>query len=89
MKIKKMPENKDDIDLDGWDIHRAAEENRVDIARALIARGDDVNARGWGPSRSKYADNTALHLAAERDSAAMARFLIEHGADVDAKNSSG
>ena len=37
-----MPENKDDIDLDGWDLHRAAKENRVDIASALIARGDDL-----------------------------------------------
>ena len=56
----QMPENKDDIDLDGWDLHRAARENRVDIARALIVRGDDVNARegkeadlhgthGWTP----------------------------------------
>ncbi len=40
-----MPENKDKIDLDGWDLHRAARENRVDIARALIARGNDVNER--------------------------------------------
>jgi ankyrin repeat protein len=39
-----MPENKDDIDLDGWDLHRAAKESRVDIVRALIERGDDVNA---------------------------------------------
>ena len=36
-----MPENKDHIDLEGWDLHRAAKENRVDIARALIARGDN------------------------------------------------
>ena len=33
------------IDLEGWDLHAAAIENRVDIARALIARGDDVDAR--------------------------------------------
>ncbi len=40
-----MPENKDDIDLEDWDLHRAARENRVDIARALVARGDDIDAR--------------------------------------------
>ena len=40
-----MPENKDDIDLGTWTLDRAAQENRVDIASALIARGDDVNAR--------------------------------------------
>jgi ankyrin repeat protein len=39
-----MSKNKDHIDLDGWDLHRAVRENKVDIARALIERGDDVNA---------------------------------------------
>ena len=36
--------NVEEPDLEGWGLHRAAIENRVDIARALIARGDDVNA---------------------------------------------
>ena len=36
--------NVEEPDLEGWDLHRAAKEDRVDIARALIARGDDVNA---------------------------------------------
>ena len=40
-----MPENKDDIDLEGWDLFRAARENRFDIACALLARRDDVNAK--------------------------------------------
>jgi hypothetical protein len=38
-----MPENKIAIDLRGWDLFRAAKENRAYIARALIARGDDVD----------------------------------------------
>ena len=45
-----MPENKDDIDFEAWDLHRAANEDRSDIARALIARRDDVDATdevGW------------------------------------------
>jgi len=75
-----MPENKDDIDLDGWDLHRAADANRGDIVRALIARGDDIEAK----------DNdgrTPLYDAAFKNSADVARLLIEHGADVNAKDS--
>ena len=67
-----MPENKDDIDLEGWDLHRAARENRVDIARALIDRGAEVDAR------TRNGD-TPLH-AATFD---VARLLIEHGANTD------
>ena len=39
----QMPENRN-IDLEAWDLHRAAAANRVDIARSLIARGDDNDA---------------------------------------------
>ena len=77
-----MPENKDDIDLEGWDLDGAARENRVDVARALIARGDDVDARdedGWTP----------LHWAAEGDSLDVARLLIVRGAEVDARDKYG
>ena len=76
-----MPENKDDIDLEGWDLHRVAKENRVDIARALIARGDDVNARDeeWTP----------LHWAALNNSLGMARLLLDRGAEVDARTENG
>ncbi len=71
-----MPKNKDRIDLDGWDLHRAAKENRVDVTHAMIARGDNVNApdkRGFIP----------LHVAAyEGDYVEIARLLIKAGADV-------
>ena len=63
-------------DLEGWDLHRAARENRADIARALIARGDDVNARdeiGWTP----------LYETVNQDSLDVARLLIKHGANTD------
>ena len=75
-----MSDNKDDIDLDGWDLHRAA--NNVDIVRALIARGDDVEAR------DDYG-RTPLHQAAWENSTEVARLLIENGADVDATDRSG
>ena len=38
-----MPENKDDIDLEEWDLHRATKENRIDVARALIDRGANTD----------------------------------------------
>jgi ankyrin repeat protein len=80
--ISKMPENKDDIDLEGWHFHRAAYENRVGIAQALIARGDDVDAideDGFTP----------LYVAAWRNSLDVARLLNDRGADVDARNKDG
>ena len=77
-----MPENKDDIDLDGWDLHRAAKENRVDIVRLLIEQGADAHARGKDGS-------TPLHHAAWDDSLEVARLLIEKGADVNARDKGG
>lgn len=70
------------IDLEGWDLHRAAKETTVDIARSLIARGDDVN------SRDEDGD-TPLHLAAWNNSLDVARLLIDSGASIDAKDNGG
>ncbi|SVD36274.1 uncharacterized protein METZ01_LOCUS389128, partial [marine metagenome] len=67
MSGNQMPENKDDIDLDGWDLERAAKENKVDIARALIARGDYVdgeNVNGdWIKTTPWMFHLTPLHWA--------------------------
>jgi len=71
-----MPENRDDIDLDGWDLHGAAIQNRVDIARALIDRGAEVDAR------SKFG-RAPLHAAALNNSLDVARLLIDRGANTD------
>ena len=71
--------NVEEPDLDGWNLHRAAKENRVDIARALIDRCADVDARdedGWTP----------LHYAAGHDSIDVAQLLIEKGANTDGLN---
>lgn len=43
--VRKMPESKDDIFLDGWDLYRAAKENNEDITNTLIERGDGVDVR--------------------------------------------
>jgi ankyrin repeat protein len=74
-----MPENKDHIDLEGWDLHRAAKENRVDIARLLIERDADIEAND-----GNY--NTPLHYA---KNVSIATLLIECGAKVEAKNGAG
>ncbi len=63
-----MPENKDDIDLDGWDLFRAAEENRVDITYACLLRGYDVNAKNEN-------GDTPFEHAARNKSYDVARFL--------------
>ena len=69
-----MPENKAQIDLDDWDLFRAARKNRVDIARALISAGADIHAK------ASYGV-TPLHIAAEKNSVDGAKLLIEHGAN--------
>jgi len=64
------------IDLEGWNLHRAAYENRDGIAQALIARGDDVDAideDGFTP----------LQFAAAANKLDVARLLIEDGANTD------
>jgi ankyrin repeat protein len=69
--------NVEEPDMDGWDLHHVARENRVDIALALIARGDDVEAK----------DNvgyTPLHYAIAENSRDVARLLIDRGADIEA-----
>ena len=67
-----MPDNKyvppDDIDLDGWDLFRAAEENRVDITYACLLRGYDVNAKNEN-------GDTPFEHAARNKSYDVTRFL--------------
>jgi len=70
-----MTEN-DDIDLEGWDLHRAAGENRADVARSLIARGDGIDARD-------EQGETPLWYAVLSENYDFARLLIEHGATTE------
>ena len=61
---------------DYWDFSLAAQDDRADIAHALIAREDDINARdrmGYPP----------LYLAAWENALDVARLLIEKGANTD------
>ena len=85
VEYSKATDSKDTVkiklDQEYWNLHRVSVENRVDIARVLIARGADVDAR------SPY-DRTPLHYAARKNSLDVARLLIKLGADVDARTES-
>ena len=82
-----MPENKVAIDLRGWDLHRAAKENRVDIVRALIARGDDVDVVSAPTTNMKDEYGlTPLLTAAVYNSLETARLLIDKGASTEGIN---
>ncbi len=76
-----MPENThippDDIDLDGWDLFRAAEENRVDITYACLLRGlrgYDVK-RGYDVNAKNENGDTPFEHAARNKSYDVTRFL--------------
>ena len=79
-----------DINLDDWNLRRAASENRSDIARSLIARGDDVDEvalslptqQSSTPSYPKKM-GTPLYAAASNNSLEVAMLLLKHGADIN------
>ncbi len=63
-------------------LHAAVATNQVAIAKALLARGADVNARqqqGWTP----------LHGAAAEGKVELVTLLLSHGADLNARNDEG
>ena len=62
-------------------LHRAAENDRKQVAELLIAEGADVNAKGD--------DGTPLQFAAIVGSGEIVELLIANGADVSAKDNDG
>lgn len=73
---------------DGWTaLHLAAFFGHPEVARELLARGADVNARSQSARFAK--SNTPLHAAAANRQTAVAELLVEQGADIDAKDGSG
>ena len=63
-------------------LHRAAEENSVDLAKLLLAHSVDVDT-------TNEFDQTALHWAASQNSLDVAKVLIENSANVDNTDSWG
>jgi ankyrin repeat protein len=95
-------EEKDLANVKEPDFHRAARENRVDIARRLFERGDHVNARNEAyatallfergydvNARIEEAYAPALHVAVRNDSIAMVSVFIQNKADVNIRGSDG
>ncbi len=57
----------------------AAIQNRLELAKVLIARGADVNRAGWTP----------LHYAATKGHRDMMRLLLENDAYIDSESANG
>ncbi len=73
---------------DGWTpLHLASFFGHEEVARILLARGADVNARSRSTRFAK--ENTPLHAAAANRQVGVAEVLIAHGADVNARDGSG
>jgi ankyrin repeat protein len=73
---------------DGWTaLHLAAFFGHRDLARLLLDRGADVNARSRSDRFARQ--NTPLHAAAANSQAEVAALLVERGADVNARDGSG
>jgi ankyrin repeat protein len=76
----KILETQHGIKFDYKNLHWAAEQNKVGLAKYLLYKGADKNAQ-------EINLNTPLHEAAKYDSEAVAKLLIDAGADKEAKNS--
>ena len=76
-------------DEDGKDegkasLHAAAEDGNINVVKALLERGIDIN------SRNPYDHNrTPLDRAAHKGNVDLVRLLIERGAEVDARDDWG
>ena len=66
---KKQKDNEQrTVNLDDWNIHMAARENRVDVTKLLLDHGVDINARNED-------GDTAVHSAAKANSSDALGFL--------------
>jgi uncharacterized protein len=73
---------------DGWTpLHLASFFGHEEVARILLDRGADVNARSRSERFAK--ENTPLHAAAANRQVGVAEVLIANGADVNARDGSG
>lgn len=70
---------------DGWTpLHLAAFFGHAELAKTLIDRGAQVDARSTNPMK-----NTPLHAAAAGGKLQLLKVLLEHGANVNARQEGG
>ena len=60
-----------------YPLHKAAEEGEMDIVKALVERGADVNVR------TRDTEDTPLHLAIRKGRRGVAEYLVQKGARID------
>ena len=75
--VKRFPIN--ETDIEGMTaLHRAAMEGHLAIARLLLKKGANIDARD-------HRNTTALHMVVDIGNEGLVRLLLEKGADVNAK----
>uniref|UniRef100_A0A1B0DND8 Fetal globin-inducing factor n=1 Tax=Phlebotomus papatasi TaxID=29031 RepID=A0A1B0DND8_PHLPP len=78
--LEKDPSCVKAVDRDGYTpLHRAAYNNRYELAQLLLKYGSDINAR----TEYKW---TPLHSACKWNNAKVAALLLQHSADVNARS---
>lgn len=82
----KNPERKYS-NVDGWDIHRAAEENRTDIIRKLLK--DETNLEDESKGHKRVPGTRPLHSAAFNNSSDAINLLLDKGAELEPRNQYG
>lgn len=70
-------------------LHFAAQGGNVEVVRALVETGCDMD-KTTHPSRSHYENGwTALHFACDRGHYDVVRYLVERGAKIDLPSAAG
>jgi len=80
---EKSLANVKEPDLDGWDLHRAAKENRADIALLLITVGADIDGEIIQERRAP------IHNAAQQNQVDKLQLLLDQGIYPDVRDEVG
>ena len=84
LKANKDLTNAKDTD-DSTPLHCAAWKGHVEVVKALLDAGADINAK----SRNDHYGDTPLHAASHGNQKEVVKVLIERGANLNSKNTIG
>jgi hypothetical protein len=70
-------------------LHFAVEQGNLDVARLLLDRGANVNAKSGAPLAGPITGRTPLHIAVAQGNFEITRLLLDRGADINAKDGRG